>query len=161
MTLMRLVELTRCPAHDRVVVVLEDAGRRRRLAFYADRLEAQRLARQVQRGPMACHPILDFIGALLVTWQASPVRVVLDDVAGQGITGVVCLRQGELELAVPCCPPDALALALRAGVPIYATEEALAHAETAARRGVPADGQNLAAWLDRLRPEDFAPGGSA
>lgn len=95
MTLMRLVELTRCPAHDRVVVVLDDAGRRRRLAFYADPLEARRLARQVQRGPLACHPILDFIRALLVTWQASPVRVVLDDAAVRGSPGSsACAREG-------------------------------------------------------------------
>ena len=157
MTLVQVRTLARCPAHGHTVVVLDATGRRRRRAFYADPQEAQRLARQLAHGPRACHPVLDFIRALLAVWRAVPARVVLDDVAGQGLGAMVCLRQGGREVAVPCYPPDALALALRVGVPIYATEAALAHGD---RAGPPEpDGEDLAGWLDRLRPEDFALGG--
>ena len=54
------------------------------------------------------------------------------------------------ELPVPCYPPDAIALALRAGVPIYATAAALSHADPAP----PAPGV-VTAWLDQVRPDDF------
>ena len=52
-----------------------------------------------------------------------------------------------------CYPPDAIALALRAGVPIYATQDALTHAEPSP---TPPPGA-VSEWLERVRPSDFRP----
>lgn len=155
MNLMRLRELTSCAQHDRVVVVLEDVAQLRRLTFYAEAQEARRLAQQIQRGPRACHPVFDFIQALLRTWHATPVRVVLEDVEGEGIGALVYLRQGEIELSISCYPPDALTLALRSSVPIYATAEALAHAEEVAAADGLGGGEDVTGWLERVTPRDF------
>jgi len=54
---------------------------------------------------------------------------------------------------VPCYPPDAIALALRAGIPIYATHDALAHAEPSP----PPPADAVSEWLERVRPADFRP----
>ncbi|MFQ5949419.1 MAG: bifunctional nuclease family protein [Nitrospiria bacterium] len=51
------------------------------------------------------------------------------------------------ELTVDARPSDAIALALRMGVPIYVTEEVLS------KRG----SENLDAWLEKLKPKDFGP----
>ncbi len=51
------------------------------------------------------------------------------------------------ELTVDARPSDAIALALRMGVPIYVTEEVL-H-----KKG----SENLDAWLEKLKPKDFGP----
>lgn len=51
------------------------------------------------------------------------------------------------ELTVDARPSDAIALALRMGVPIYVTEEVLR------KKG----GENLDAWLEKLKPKDFGP----
>jgi len=51
------------------------------------------------------------------------------------------------ELTVDARPSDAIALALRMGVPIYVTEEVL-HKKGA---------ENLDAWLEKLKPKDFGP----
>ena len=58
---------------------------------------------------------------------------------------------GGAELPVPCYPPDAIALALRTGVPVYATAAALSHAEPAP----PPPPREITAWLDQVRPDDF------
>jgi hypothetical protein len=58
---------------------------------------------------------------------------------------------------VPCYPPDAIALALRTGVSIYATAAALSHAAPAP---VP-EATEVSAWLEALRPTDFTAGGGA
>lgn len=110
-------------------IVLEDVGGQMTLTFYADREEAGRLMREIGPRGCACHPIYDFVHALLLAVDAEVTRVVLEEAKGQGIGGRVYVRSGDSELAVPCCPPDALALALRAQVPIYATPDALAHGE--------------------------------
>jgi bifunctional DNase/RNase len=153
MVLMQLRYLAPCHRHGRVLVVLEDAAHVRRLTFSADPGETLRLQQTVERGPAACHPVYDFVRALLGAVGASALRVVLEDVEGQGLGALVHLRHGEDETVVTCYPPDAVALALREQVPIYATEAALDHAAPASPREVEADG--LADWLDRVRPRDF------
>lgn len=146
---MQVAEITLCQDHGRAVVALEDAEHRARLTFYADPHEAVRLVRLVRRGPEACHPVFDFVRALLTSLEMGMTRVVLDDVGGHGIGGTVYVRCAGAEVAVPCYPPDALALALRAGVPIYATSAALTHAKS--NVADPA----LTDWLEQVKPDDF------
>jgi bifunctional DNase/RNase len=149
MRLMRIRELTTCDQHDRTLVVLDDVDGRGQLAFYADAEDARRLARELERGPRACHPVFDFIMTLLRSWHAAPVRVVLEDVDGDGIGALVWIRQGGVESSLSCYPPDALTIALRTGVPIYATPGVLQHGGAVAEDGA------TARWLERVRPQDF------
>lgn len=51
------------------------------------------------------------------------------------------------ELTIDARPSDAIALALRMGVPIYVTEEVLQ------KKG----SENLDTWLEKLKPKDFGP----
>jgi hypothetical protein len=100
------------------------------MTFAADSHEAVRLGRVVRHGPQACHPIFDFVRALLSSLEAGVTRVVLEDVGGEG-----------------SYPPDAIALALRMGIPIYATHDALAHAEPSP----PPPADAVSEWLERVR----------
>jgi bifunctional DNase/RNase len=166
--IMQIREVANCTSHRRTRIVMEDASGEWTLTFFADFQESQRLVREIQRGRNACNPVGDFIVGLLRALQAPPLRVVLDDVEGAGIGGHVYVGQGGLELEVQCYPPDALALALRTQVPIYATSKALDHAvastpgggEPAARPEpvVRRDGGDIARWLERVRPGDFSAG---
>lgn len=154
MIVMSVMEL--CGSDERTLIVLEDVEHRYRLTFSTDPHEAQRLARAMGRARCTCNPVYDFVHSLLRALGATITHVVLDDAGSRSIRAVVCLDREGLELTLPCYPPDALALALRAKVPIYATTSALAHAEhlspDEALRSTPAD---VRTWLDRVRPEDF------
>lgn len=104
-----------------------------------------------------CNPIYDFVDSLLSTLQATITRVVLDDAGELGVRAVVWLERADARLTIPCYPPDALGLALRAKVPIYATAEALARARPLTTRGDisrpgPAE---VSRWLQRVSPGDF------
>lgn len=170
---VRLVECTelescRCPrlsvcaiietmrALQRAIVVLEDVEQRFRLTFSTDPHEAHRLAREMGRARCACNPVYDFIQSVLCTFQATISRVVLDDVEGKGIGALIYLRRADAELSLPCYPPDALALALRAKVPVYASAKVLAHAQALSASGtLPAGPADVSQWLEQLKPEDF------
>ena len=56
-------------------------------------------------------------------------------------------QEERVELTVDARPSDAIALALRMGVPIYVTEEVLQ------KKG----SENLDTWLEKLKPKDFGP----
>jgi len=156
MTPMRIREIRNCAAHRRTLVVLEDVGGRLTLTFSADPEEARRLVRVRAREGCGCQPVYDFVQALLAALGARLTRVVLEDARGQGIAGRVWLRSAGGEQGVPCYPPDALALALRAGVPVYATADALAHAEPVPGPPGADPVGDVARWLERVRPDDFS-----
>lgn len=157
MTSMRIRALLSSPEKDRAVIVLEDAEQRRRLAFSADLHETHRLGRVLGGTPCACNPIYDFVESLLGAWQATITHVVLDDAGDLGIGAVVELKHADTSLTMSCYAPDALALALRAKVPIYATARALAlmRPRTAAEEAPSPSSTDLKHWLDCVSPGDF------
>jgi bifunctional DNase/RNase len=94
---------------------------------------------------------------LLEALQATATRVVLDVVQGEGLDGLVYIQQAESERGIPCYASDALVLALRANLPIYATAEALAYAERLSPSPSALDaGGEVRQWLEQVRPEDFS-----
>jgi hypothetical protein len=151
MTEMRVVDLCTCRQTSRPMVLLEDVDRSRWLSFYLPMNEANRLARVLGKTCGGGVPIFDLLGEI---GRAGGLELVRAEIDGdqQGVNAALVVRRAGDDLAMACHPADALALALRAKVPILASEAALAHA-------CPAD-QELRAhvvrrWLDRLRPADF------
>lgn len=157
MTPMRVLDVSCTPDSRRIVIVLEDLQRQVRLVFSTDRHEAHRFAKELGRGSCPCNPVYDFIQSLLAACHATIARVVLEDEPGKGLGALIDLDLGSAGEAItlPCFPPDALALALRAKAPIYATARALAHAEPLSRGRVLPIARDVRRWLDRLHPGDF------
>jgi bifunctional DNase/RNase len=154
---MRVRALLSSSDNERVVVVLEDVAQRLQFAFSADLHEARRLGRALDSAECTCNPVYDFIESSLSAFQAAMTRVVLDDAGASGIHAVIWLQRADVSLTIPCYPPDALGLALRAKVPIYATAAALAHAtplrtsDDVPRPGPP----EVRRWLEGVSPDDF------
>ena len=96
-------------------------------------------------------PVLDLLGQ---TATAGDFEVVAAEIDGdeRGVSAALVLSRGERVFKFGCHPADALALALRVGAPILASDEALAHA-------CPADPELQARAvrrrLDQRRPTDF------
>jgi bifunctional DNase/RNase len=157
MTLMHIRDLLACSEHNRVIVVLEDAEQRCRLAIYVSPHEAHRIAHELGRARCTGTPVYDFIQALMDAVHAPMTHVVLDDTGGKGVGGSIYCRRAESDVGVPCYVPDALALALRMKRPIYATAAALVHAKPLLPFA-PAHGEqsDVKRWLERVRPEDFS-----
>jgi bifunctional DNase/RNase len=127
------------------------------LTFYADLEEAQRLAYVIGQGPCAAQPVYDFIQSLLEAFQTTATRVVLDEVKGALIGSFIYFQRAESEVVLPCYAPDALALALRGNLPIYATATALAHAERLpSSPSTPDEREEVTQWLKQVKPEDFS-----
>jgi len=94
--------------------------------------------------------------------EAGGLELVRAEIDGdqQGVNASLVVPRDGHDLAMTCHPADALALALalRAQVPLLASDAALAHA-------CPPDhelrAQAVRRWLDRLRPADFDDRGAA
>jgi bifunctional DNase/RNase len=157
MTEMRVVDLCTCRQTSNPIVLLEDVDRSRWLSFYLPMNEANRLARVLGKTCCAGVPIFDLIGEIADAGGLELVRAEIDG-DQQGVNASLVVRRDGHDMAMTCHPADALALALRARVPILASDAALVHA-------CPADNelraQAVRRWLDRLRPADFDDGSAA
>jgi bifunctional DNase/RNase len=132
MMLMKIREIIYCPRHKRGIVVLESVQEGVPLVFYADVNEAQHLAKTLKSSSPPAHPLYELIRRLLRTLQATASYVVLDEVAGQGVQGFIYVQGPQTGHSIPCYAPNALALALQAKIPIYATARTLAQPESTA-----------------------------
>ena len=155
MTPMLISRLTHCPGHGQATVVLEDVALRLQLAFLIPMHEAHRLARTLGISPYPCVPVLELIDGLLARLKARVLHVVLDgdDVE---VSGTLYIRGNDGEATFPCHPADGLALAERAGAPIYATDEVLRHACPLGQSHHHRAGlSHVTHGPERVRPEDF------
>ena len=139
------------------MVLLEDDSRSRWLSFYLPMNEANRLARVLGRAGCGHVPIFELLERVTRVGDLNVSRAEIHGDA-DGVRASLVLAQGSIDVALPCHPADAMAMAVRMGAPILAADTALAHA-------CPADpalrAETLRRWLDGLRPEDFAEGGAA
>jgi bifunctional DNase/RNase len=157
MIMMQLREMNSCTVHGRAIIMLEDVNKRFRLTLYADLAETQRLAQVIGQGPYAGQPVYDFIQSLLEALQTTATRIVLDAMQGERIGSYIYFRRAASDVVVPCYAPDALALALRTNLPIYATAAALAHAEPlSSSPSTPEAHGEVSQWLEQVKPEDFS-----
>ena len=139
------------------MVLLEDEGSARWLAFYLPMNEANRLACALGRAHGHV-PIFDLVERLARTLGAAVTRA---EIHGdeRGIRATIVYEQEGSATSFDCHPADAMALALRARAPIVASESALAHA-------CPVNGElrnhAVRRWLATVSPGDFTgPGDEA
>ena len=156
MTPMRVIEVSTCRQTGQPLVLLQAEERDRWLAFYVPMNEANRLARCLGMTSCPCTPIFELAEQLVGHMGAAVVQAYLEG-DERGISAGLVLERDGLELALPCHPADALALAVRARAPILAQDSALALARPAPP-STPDAGDHVRQWLDRVSPGDFEAG---
>ncbi len=107
------------------VVILKELHRDRYLPIWIGPWEANAIALKLQgvspERPLTHDLFVRALGELGVTIQ----RIVVSDLAAETFRARLVLVQGGAAHEVDARPSDAIALAIRAGVPIYATDDVL------------------------------------
>ena len=107
------------------VVILREAERERYLPIWIGSWEAQSIAMKLQ-GVEAERPLThDLLATILDDLDVSVQRIVVSDLADETYRARIVLGRGSEAFEVDSRPSDAIALAVRVAVPIYATEAVL------------------------------------
>ncbi len=110
------------------VVILRETERERYLSIWIGSWEAQSIAMRLQ-GISAERPLThDLFVSVLDGLGVRIRRIVVSDLADETYRALLVLEHAGREHEVDSRPSDAIALAVRASVPIYATDEVLARA---------------------------------
>jgi bifunctional DNase/RNase len=134
------------------VVVLRDSAGNRYLPIWVGALEASAIA-LAQQGVVAPRPLThDLMKEVLVALGRSVKEVRITELKEGTFYGEIVF---DGDTVVSARPSDAIAIALRVGAPIFATEEVLSEAGMSATESAEEEVEKFREFLDQINPEDF------
>ena len=155
--------LTLDPVTNAPIVILKADGGTRLLPIWIGLFEANAIALVMEQITTARPMTHDLLKNLVELLDARVERAVVDNLKENTFyASVYLLARGE-ERRLDARPSDAIALALRAGAPIFVTRDVLSRSrevEVVEDLGEP---EQWRQWLERIQPADFgaSPGGGA
>jgi len=138
------------------VLLLRDTRDRRALPIWIGRAEASAIL-QVLENQKAARPMThDLFVQCLGDWGIKCVKVMIHSLQDNTFYAVITMEQGEVRKDLDARPSDAIALALRAGTPIWATEEVISQASIPVDQDKDEEEQEaFRDFLDNISPQDF------
>lgn len=144
-TQMKVRGLMFDPNNNTFIVILRDEDNSEMLPIWVGKPEASAISFALE-GVVAPRPMThDLMKSILDSVQAKVISVVISDLRENTYYAKLHLMYQDSEYAIDSRPSDAIALALRADAPIFASEEVIRKQAT----------EELDQWLENLKPEDF------
>lgn len=122
---MEVLGVAAAQGGDQTAVLLRGKGEKRELTLFVGPLEAQSIVVPLQQIKPPRPLTHDLMLSLLAIFHSQLRRVIISDVKENTYYATLYLEAEGKEMTVDSRPSDAIALALRAGVPIYANHKAL------------------------------------
>ena len=144
------------PVTNMPIVILKDDEESRVLPIWVGIFEANAIALKVEDIETPRPMTHDLLQSLLGASGATVEKVVVSDLRDNTYFAVIHLRVGRTEHAIDSRPSDALALALRAGAPIFVEESVLDQAKSIEDEKDLSDSERLKKWFENLDPDEFS-----
>jgi uncharacterized protein len=138
------------------IVLLKEADGHRYLPIWVGAVEATAIAFALQ-GIQTPRPMThDLLRDILNETDITVDRVLINELVDQTFFAVIRLHTAGDTKEVSSRPSDAIALAVRVNVPIFADEEVLDQAGIELRDEEESEVEKFREFLDQVTPEDFA-----
>lgn len=148
--------LTLDPVTSAPIVILRTEDGSRLLPIWIGPFEANAIALHMERVRTPRPLTHDLLRDLVALLGAETTRVVVDGLADNTFRASIYLRAGgDEERRLDARPSDAIALALRAGAPIFVARDVLERARGVDVGEGPGDEMQWKQWLERITPGDF------
>lgn len=133
------------PFNNTYIIILRDETNNDILPIWIGKPEANAIGFALE-GIFTPRPMAhDLIKNVLDSLNAKLISIVVTDLNENTYFAKIHLSYNDSEYTIDSRPSDAIALALRANAPIFATEDVLKKYSS----------EELDRWLENLRPEDF------
>ena len=140
------------------IVLLKEAGGERYLPIWIGAVEATAIAFALQ-GIETPRPMThDLMRDILKQTDTEVERIVINDLVDQTFFATIRMSTDGKATEVSSRPSDAIALAVRINVPLFASEEVLEQAGIELRDEEETEVEKFREFLDQVSPEDFAAG---
>lgn len=148
--------LTLDPLTSMPVLLLKDMKGRQTIPIWIGILEATAIAAELEKMTLSRPMTHDLLRNTVRALGADIIMVEVNDLRDNTFYATIYLKKGKKEIAVDARPSDAIAMALRAGCPIFVSDKVI---ERSKRIDLMAKGKvengNWEGILEKLSPEDF------
>jgi bifunctional DNase/RNase len=144
-----------------VVTLIDEAGDRM-LPIFIGLWEGMAIYRELNRAPAPRPMLHDLFFNILQGFHTHLEKVVVDSLSDNTYFARLHFMQQDTPFIADARPSDAIALAVKFQAPIYVAEDILVAAGQQTRETVAEDKgtatvtEDIQAWLENIRPEDFA-----
>ena len=141
-------------ANNSRVVILKDSKIERYLLIWIGETESYAIASELQGAHYERPLTHDLLYTIVGRLGAEITEIVINNLEGDVFYALITLQQGGTTLQIDARPSDAIALAVRAGAPIYVEEDVMAQAAlTVSAR--PEEEDKLGVFRDFVNQLDF------
>jgi hypothetical protein len=143
------------PVQSVPIIILRDADNQRALPIWVGPVEANAIALQIENVSPARPMTHDLLRNLLEELGAALNRVIITDLRGGTFYAYLELRRNGDVLFVDARPSDAIALSMRAKVPIFVDTKVLDQVRSVEVTSDRTEREHLQKWLESLDPDDL------
>ena len=138
------------------IVLLKEQDGERFLPIWIGAMEATAIAFALQ-GIVTARPMThDLMKNVLEELTVSVERIAITELKDGTFFATIQMQHGGERYEISSRPSDAIALAVRVNVPIFAAEEVLTEASIVIRDDEEQEVEKFREFLDNVEPEDFA-----
>ena len=141
-------------ANNSRVVILKDSKIERYLLIWIGETESYAIASELQGAHYERPLTHDLLYTIIGRLGAEVTEIVINNLEGDVFYALITLQQGGTTLQIDARPSDAIALAVRAGAPIYVEEDVLAQAALTVSP-TPEEEDKLGVFRDFVNQLDF------
>jgi len=142
------------PITNMPIIILRDKDGQKVLPIWVGVFEANAIALQIENVSTPRPMTHDLLKNIIQDLEAAVTRIVVSDLRDNTFYAVIYLQRNGETVAIDARPSDAIALALRAHVPIFVEEVVIDNAKTI-ETPEKADSERLQKWLESLDPDDM------
>jgi len=143
------------PITNMPIVVLQDGEGRRVLPIWVGIFEANAIALQIENIATPRPMTHDLLRNVIQDLRADVQKIVVSDLKENTFYALIHLLVGGELVLIDARPSDAIALALRVRVPIFAEEQVIDNAKSLDITPDTGDSERLQKWLEALDPEEL------
>lgn len=143
------------PITNMPIIILRDREGQRVLPIWVGPFEANAIALQIENVTPLRPMTHDLLKNVIHDLKADIQKIVVSDLKENTFYALIYLMVNGEAVAVDARPSDAIALALRARVPIFVEDRVIDHAKTLDPAPEKGDSERLQKWLESLDPDDL------
>lgn len=143
------------PETNMPILILRDKDGERVLPIWVGVFEANAIALQIENVETPRPMTHDLLRNVITDLRGQVSKIVVCDLKENTFYALIYLEVGDEEVAVDARPSDAIALALRVGVPILVEDSVIDGAKGMDFAPDKADAERLQKWLEELDPDQL------
>ncbi len=137
------------------VIILKDAASHRFLPIWIGQFEATSILMEIQ-GVKPSRPLThDLLTSIIGKLEATVQRIVINDLKDGTFFAKIHMTKNGTKLVIDARPSDAIALAVRIKVPIFAVNKVVDKASIVSQEGEEEEVARFRRFLKDIKPEDF------